>query len=132
MTPGKFNFDIQRHAPFKESLRFKGYDFTGATFAMQFRKYRAAQGDPLIDLENASSGAQGLSVVVTEESGVTISTVTVQINKSTIDATEPWPANGQKAETDVELYYDLKITGGGIPETRWIEGTATIREGVTV
>lgn len=132
MTPATLNFDIQRNAPFKDTIRFRGLDFTGATMAMQFRQYRAAEGDPLIDLANATAGLEGLSVAVADEDGITVSTVTIQIDKATVNATLPWPANGQKAGTDPITYHDLKITGGGLPETRWVQGIAPIREGVTV
>lgn len=131
MTPGTLNFDILRNQPFLDTIRFRGYDFTGATMAMQFRQYRAAEGSPLISLVNATAGSQGLSVVVTTEDGVTISTVTIQIDEATVDAVLPWPANGQKFNTDVTTYHDLKITGGGLTKQRWVQGIAMIREGVT-
>lgn len=131
MTPATLNFDILRNQPFVDTIRFRGLDFTGATMAMHFRQYRAATGDPLIGLANATAGLEGLSVVVTEEDGITISIVTIQIDKTTVNATLPWPANGQKANTDVTTYHDLKITGGGLPEMRWVQGIAPIREGVT-
>lgn len=132
MTPGTVPITVYRNTPFADSVRFVGLDFTGATFAMQVRLQKAAEGDPLIDLAGATAGSEGLSVIVAEEDGVDVSTVTIQIDEATIDACLPWPANGQKAGTDVELFYDLVITGGGLPKTRWIEGAFIIREGVTV
>ncbi|MGV8954235.1 MAG: hypothetical protein ACOH2M_24265 [Cypionkella sp.] len=131
MTPATLNFDIQRNSPFLESIRFRGLDFTAGTFAMQFRAYRGATGAALIDLENATAGTEGLSVVVTTEGGIPVSEVFFQIDKTTVQATLPWPANGQKAGTDVPIEYDLKVTGGGVDDQPMVAGTATIRERVT-
>jgi hypothetical protein len=133
MTPGTWPLTVYRNAPFVETIaEFEAIDFTGATFAMQVRDYRDAEGAALIDLAGATAGTQGISCAVTTDGdGVPTSFVTVQIDKATIDATRPWPANGQKANTDVKLFYDLKITGGGYPETRWLQGLFTIEAGVT-
>lgn len=131
MTPKLLNFDIQRKSPFVESIRCRGLDFTDATLAMQFRQYRGAEGDPLIDLANTDADTEGLWVVVTEEDGLPVSEIFFQIDKATVLATLPWPANGQKSETDVTLRYDLKVTGGGLTDQPLVHGTATIRERVT-
>lgn len=131
MTPVTLNFDIQRKSPLTESIRFRGADLTGATLAMQFRSYRGATGDPLIDLANAAEGAEGLWVVVTEEDSIPVSEIFFRIDKATVLATLPWPANGQKAETDVALRYDLKVDGGEFDDQPIMHGIATIRERVT-
>jgi len=132
MTPGTLNLTAQRNVPFLEAIRFVGLDFTGGTFALQVRLLPGTAGSALIGLTNQTAGTQGLSVAVTVESSINVSTLTIQIDEATIDALLPASTNGQKAGTDVVLYYDLVITGGGIGKTRWLEGSFTIAEGVTV
>ena len=132
MTPGALDIVVYRNTPFLDDIRFVGLDFTGGTFAMQVRLLPGTAGSALIGLTNQTAGTQGLSVVVTTESGVSVSTLKIQIDESTIDTLLPASSNGQKAGTDVVLFYDLIITGGGVPKTRWLEGKFTIAEGVTV
>jgi len=132
MTPGTLNLTAYRNVPFLEAIRFVGFDFTGGTFALQVRLLPGTAGSALIGLTNATAGTQGLSVAVTEESSVDVSTLTIQIDEATIDALLPASTNGQKAGTDVVLYYDLIITATGLAKSRWLEGTFTIAEGVTV
>lgn len=132
MTPGTLNITVLRNVPFLDTIRFVGLDFTGATFAMQVRLRRGAAGDPLLSLTGATAGSQGLSNVLTEEDGIDVSTVTIQIDEATVDALLPATTNGLPAGSDVVLYYDLVIDGGGVGKQRWVEGTFTIHEGVTV
>lgn len=133
MTPGSLPLTVQRNAPYLPStIDFVGYDFTGGTFALQVRAYRGAAGSALLSLTNQTAGTQGLSVTTSEDEGVTTSHLQIQIDEATIDALLPAVSNGQKAGTDVALYYDLIITGGGVGKTRWLEGSFTIHEGVTV
>jgi hypothetical protein len=132
MTPGTLPITVYRNVPYVEAIRFVGFDFTGGTFALQVRALPGTAGSALIGLTNQTAGTQGLSVVVTEESSVDVSTLTIQIDESTIDALLPASTNGQKAGTDVVLYYDLIITATGLTKSRWLEGTFTIAEGVTV
>jgi len=132
MTPGALDIVVYRNTPFLDSIRFVGLDFTGGTFALQVRLLPGTAGSALIGLTNQTAGTQGLSVAVTTESGVSVSTLTIQIDEATIDTLLPASTNGQKAGTDVVLFYDLIITGGGVPKTRWLEGRFTIAEGVTV
>ena len=133
MTPGTFNLTVQRWAPYVATpFAFEGFDFSAATFAMQVRAYRDAEGAALITLAGATAGTEGISCVVTTDADdVDTSWLTVQIDEATIEAVLPWPANGQKSNTDVVLYYDLVITGGGYVKTRWLQGTFTIEAGVT-
>jgi hypothetical protein len=132
-TPGTLNLVAYRNVPFIKTIRFVGYDFTGDTSAkMQVRLYRGATGDPLISLEVETAGTEGLSWVVTDEDGVDVSTLTIQIDEATVDACLPWPGNGQASGTDVAVVHDIIIDGGGVPKNRWYQGSFTIREGATV
>ncbi len=132
IEPTTHNLRVQRNAPALITVDLVGYDFTGGTFAMQVRAYRGASGSALISLTNQTAGTQGISVAVVTTGGVPTSTLTIQIDESTIDALLPASTNGQKAGTDVELVYDLVLTGGGFAKSRWLEGTFTIHEGATV
>lgn len=132
MTPGTLNLTAYRNVPYLEAIRFVGFDFAGGTFALQVRLLPGTAGSALIGLTNATAGTQGLSVAVTEEGGLDVSTLTIQIDEATIDSLLPASTNGQKAGTDVALFYDIIITGGGLGKTRWLEGSFTIAEGVTV
>jgi hypothetical protein len=108
-------------------IAFEGFDFTGATFAMDWRLYRDAP-TALLSLGNAASNAQGISCTVTVEEGVPTSFVQIRVNETTL---EGLLLNAGVPGSDVVLQQDLHITGGGIPKTRWIEGKATIRAGAT-
>lgn len=129
MTPVAVNIRVQRYAPFVEvPFGIQGIDMSAATFSMHVRQnLDEATGAALISLSGAAAGTQGVSVSLTVEAGVTTSLITIQIDKATINAL---PKAG-KAGADLTLYYDLKITGGGLPETRWFEGTFTVEAGAT-
>lgn len=128
IIPTRLDLVAQRWTPFADKSAFKGTDFTGATMAMQVRLYRDAPGAPLISLENATSTAQGLSVVVETIEGVVYSTIQIRINETTLEALL---LNAGKPGSDVTLVYDLHVTGGGLPKSRLFEGTFTIRAGAT-
>lgn len=128
ITPGRLDLTVQRWTPFVYQIDFKGIDFTGATMAMQARLYRDAPGSPLIALVNAASNAEGLSVSVATADGVPTSTVQIRINETTAEALL---LNAGKPGDDITLVYDLHITGGGFPKSRWIEGALIIRAGAT-
>jgi hypothetical protein len=133
MTPGSLNLVVQRNAPYlPDTIDFEGFDFTAATFALQVRAYRGATGDPLLSLTGQTAGTQGISVTASVADSITTSHLQIQINEATIDGLLPASSNGQRAGTDVDLYYDLVITGGGVGKVRWLEGDFSIHEGVTV
>ncbi|MGH6979368.1 MAG: hypothetical protein ACRED4_08785 [Brevundimonas sp.] len=138
ITPGRLDLSVQRWTPFVYQIDFPWLDFTGATMAMQARLYRDAPGAPLISLSNAASNAEGLSVSVETIDGyveggetyddVTVSTIQIRINETTAEALL---LNAGKPGDDVRLVYDLHITGGGFPKTRWAEGALIVRAGAT-
>lgn len=128
ITPGHLDLVVQRWTPFVYQIDFEGLDFTGATMAMQARLYRDAPGAPLIDLINAAANAEGLSVTVATVDGVPASTVQIRINETTA---EGLLLNAGAPGDDVKIAYDLHITGGGLPKTRWVEGSLIIRAGAT-
>lgn len=132
VIPGKLDFIAYRNAPFVRTVAFVGYDFTGDTTAkMEVRGHRGATGTADFSLTVQTAGTQGLSWSVATAGGVTTSTLTIYITEANIDALLPWPANGQKAGTDVVRVHDLVI-GSGLTKARWYEGAFTIREGVVI
>lgn len=124
-----------RGDPFRDETEFEGYDYSAATFAMQIRQYKDAPGDPLVSLGNIASPAEGISVTVETLDGEPSSVVAIRINETTLEALLPFAvASGspnRKPGSDVVLFYDLQITGGGHSKLRRMEGTFTIRAGVT-
>lgn len=139
MTAATLPLVAERNQPFLDTVEFRGLDLTGGTFKMELRQYRglAAVGSPILALANATAGSQGLSVAVSVDgAGMPTSVLTIQIDKSTIDAIQPFTVtagvpNRSVGKIDLTLAYDLKIAATGIPEQRAVEGSFTIHEGVT-
>lgn len=126
ITPADLPLVAYRFSPFAEVIPFEGFDWTGATFTLQARLWRDAPGEPLIDLANAVPIAQGISVSVVTTDGIPTSFVQVRINEATL---EPLLLNAGKAGSDVEVPYAMHVTGGGLPKTRILDSTFTIRAG---
>lgn len=117
---------INRWAPYRVEIDFVGQDFTGATFAAHFRRFRDAAGDPLITLGNSTAPAEGISVSVATDDGITTSTVQIRINETTIEGLPFTSPRGG----DFELVWDLHVTTSG-HKVRWLEGRAPIKAGAT-
>lgn len=131
IVPGIANLRVNRWTPNIITIDLVGYDLTGGTFAAHVRQYRDATGSPIVALANASAGSQGISVSVVTTGGIPTSTLTLQYDEATIEGVLAYPGSGVKAGSDVTVYYDLHVTGGGLPKTRLVEGTFTIAAGVT-
>lgn len=128
ITPGKLDLVAQRWTPYVLVIAFEGFDFSAATFAMDWRLYRDAPFAQL-SLGNAASNAQGISCTVTlDDDDVPTSLVQIRVNETTLEALL---LNAGTPGSDVVLQQDLHITGGGLPKTRWFEGKAIIRAGAT-
>jgi hypothetical protein len=127
ILPGKLDLTLLRWQPFNYTIDFPGIDFTGATFKAEFRQYTDAPDPALISLANASSPSQGISVTVADVDGVTVSSVELRITEATI---EGLPFTNPRG-TDFLMVWDLVITGGGFPKTRWIQGNAPVHGGST-
>lgn len=127
ITPGHHDLLLLRWQPFKYTIDFVGYNFTGATFLAEFRTFRDAPNPALISLSNATSPSQGISVSVATVGGIPTSTVEIRIDETTIEGlpfTNPRGAG-------FGLVWDLVIIGGGLPKSRWIEGNALVHGGST-
>lgn len=130
ISTGRRDLAANRWSPFVHVIDFVGFDLTGATFKAQVRDTLDDPGAALITLNNAGAGAQGISVTTTSSGGVTTSHVTVQIDEATIEGVYAPGTGKHPAGADIELFYDLHITSGGI-KVRWLEGYFTIRAGAT-
>lgn len=129
ITPGKLDLVVQRWTPFDLTIQLPvGFDFTGATAAMQARLRPDAPGMPLLSLVNAASAGEGLSFSTVVTGGVPTSFLRIRINETTGEALL---LNQGKAGADVVLAYDIHITGGGFAKARWYEGALIIRGGAT-
>lgn len=118
---------INRWTPWKVAIEFVGFDLTGGTFRSQFRSFLDQASAPLIDLQNASGTAEGISVSVATVSGVTISTLELRINETTI---EGLPFTNPRGG-DLELFWDLHIAATGLPKWRALQGEVPIKAGST-
>lgn len=128
MTPGTLPIRAQRWTPFIYLIDFIGYNFVSASFGMHVRLRPDAPGSALITLAGAASPAEGISATVVTTGGVPTSTVEIRIAEATLEGVL---LNAGRAGEDVVLAYDLHITGGGLPKTRWVQGSFTIEPGVT-
>lgn len=117
-----------RNVPFSDTITVVGADFSGAaTFRMQVRLYPDAPGVPLIDLTEAALPADGISMTGSLANGVYTSVLTITISKATM---QTLPA-GTADNPNVELAYDIVISGGIFTEAVWFRGPFTVEGSVT-
>lgn len=126
--PAPYDIKAGRFVVHEDYLDFVGFDFTGATFAMQVRD-RPNGGALRADLSTVTTAAaEGVRLdSVTTVDGITTSRVAWRINKATMKAM-PLAAD---PEADNLIHYDLKISPAGETEYVAAEGTFTIKNGVT-
>lgn len=131
IKPARWDFHAYRGTPFVEIVPFVGFDFTGATFAMDVRigRDQASGAAALIALTNAASNAQGISVTVTwDDDDVPTSFVQFRINETTL---EPLLLAAAGPGKDIKAAQDFHATGSGLPKTRMFEGDFIIHAGST-
>jgi len=118
---------INRWTPWKVSIDFVGFDLTGGTFRAQWRPFLDQSGDPLIDLQEADSPAEGISVSVVTVEGVPTSTLELRIDETTIEGLPFTSPRGG----DLELVWDIHITTTDLPKWRALQGASPIKAGST-
>ena len=118
---------ISRWTPWKETIAFEGIDLTGGTFRAQWRASKDRSDAALIDLQNTTSPAEGISVSVATVDGLVVSTLEFRINETTGEGLPFTDPRGG----DLQLVWDLHITATGIPKWRALEGESPIKAGVT-
>ncbi|QCB42238.1 hypothetical protein E5673_08320 [Sphingomonas sp. PAMC26645] len=100
-----------------------------------------APGDPQLSLLPAAAGSQGLSVafepavtglVGTAIATFPVATITIQIDRATIQKMLPFLTNGTEPGQDVVLAFDHLIALPGLPLLPLISGSFIIEPGVSV
>lgn len=152
-SPARVDFGADRYVPFKRTLAFLGYDFTGATFKMQVRD-RKDGGAVRADLSTVTlASAEGVRLIYggsdtvanhitagrlkavpngyTSASTVILSQVGIRINETTMEAMPFGGEIGGEIGDDLELYWDLHVTPSGGDKDLYAAGTFTLRAGVT-
>lgn len=126
-STGRLDLVAPRHAPFVYTILFEGADFSGDTLRMQVRLTPDTPGDPLVDLIIATAGTQGLSYETEIVDGVVNSTLTIQIDKDTM---EDMPAAAELGD-DLAIYYDLHRDPNDGPLYVALEGKFIVHAGVS-
>ena len=127
MRPAQVTLAAFRNLIFTEQFVFDGLSLTGVVMAMQVRPYPDAPDDPLIDLGMASAGSEGISTLVDTSGPTPISTVTVQIDRSSLQSIAGPPNPGG----DVVLAYDLVTTGVNFGQVMLVRGAFILQGSVT-
>ncbi len=128
MSAARGDLRVQRWAPARIEIPCEGFDFAGNALTMQVREYRDAPGEPLINLADSASPAEGLSVTVAVVGSLPTSTIAIRINETTLENVLPYPANGLEKGADVVLTYAIHV-GSGAAKFRLVEGSFTIEAG---
>lgn len=119
--------DADRWTPFAQTFRFRNIDLSGAAFEAQVRLTGDTPGEPLVDLATVTTDAEGLRLIsVADESGVTVSTVSMFIAEATMEALP----NADEIGNDLVLAWDMHITLAGLKQKR-LYGPFTVKAGVT-
>lgn len=125
---GRRDLVANRWEPFVHTIAFEGFDFTGAVFKMQIRLTPDTPGTPLVDLATVTTSVEGVRLVsVTTTDSVPTSTVSIRIDELTV---EGLPAADELGNNAV-LAWDMQITPSGSDKFRVLEGTFTVKAGVT-
>jgi hypothetical protein len=149
ITPGRYDIKADRWVACIRTFNFVGLDFTGATFLSNVRLEPDAPGAPLVLLNNAAAGAEGLRLVgvwtqtiqqhidagrihsvpphykLTDT--VPLSTVEMRVNETTMEGL-PYP--GERGD-DATLAWDIHITPTGGVKDKYLGGNFVVRAGAT-
>lgn len=150
MRPGRLDLEGGRWVPFVHTLTMRGVDLTGATFAMQVRLTGDASGSALVDLATVATAAEEgvrliyggtdtidnhiaagrLSEVPDGSAGgdsLALTQLGIRINETTMEGL-PFPT---ERGDDATLAWDMHITPSGALKQVWLEGSFTVKAGVT-
>lgn len=151
-TPARVDFGADRFVAFIQTLRFIGYDFTGATFKAQVRDRRdggalradlstvvlaSAEGvrlvyggtDTVANHKTAGrlTATEATALGYVDADSIVISQVGIRINETTMEAM-PY---GTERGDDISLYWDIHITPSGGVKDLYAGGAFLVRAGVT-
>ena len=141
MRPATHIWRAPRNAIFVRTIRVPFLDLRNQQQLMQLRLQPDAPGDPQLSLMPAAAGVQGLSVAY--EPAVTglvgdairtfaVSTITIQIDRATIQKLLPFESNGTEPGQEVTLAFDHLIALPGAPLLPLISGSFIIEPGVSI
>jgi hypothetical protein len=149
IAPGRYDLKADRWVACIRTFNFVGLDLTGAVFLANVRLKPDASGAPLVLLNNAAAGAEGIRFVgvwtqtiqqhidagrihavpphfeLTDT--VPLSTVEMRINETTMEGL-PW---GPERGDDAALAWDLHVTPTGGIKDKYLGGDFIVRAGVT-
>lgn len=128
IVPGSLPLVARRRVPFPLQIEVQGLDLTGAVFKMQVRD-RKDGGFVRADLVTVSSAsAEGVRLIGVETiDDVTVSTIGIRINETTMEAMNAATEIGQ----DAVIWWDMHITPSGGIKQVYFEGPFTVKAGVT-
>ena len=131
MTPGIEPLVAYRNGTFDEEWTFtdddlaEPVDFTGWSGALHVRLYGAADST-VIALANVTSDIEGVWIREPSE-GI----VRVLIDRDTLTAAYDAMIGENEAGSSIAFVYDLRLTTPTGAEEIWMEGSFTIKPGVT-
>lgn len=126
ITPGTLALRANRWTPFVYSIDIEGLDLTGATLAMQVRE-RKDGGNIEASLSAAAAGSQGLSLTVDTTGTDPVTTITIQIDETTMESMSA----ATEAGDDAVFYWDMHVTPTGGIKQVYFAGTFTVVAGST-
>lgn len=150
LKPAKIDIRADRHVPFVRVLAFVGFDFTGATFKMEVRRYNDEPGTALLTLTTQTTDVQGVRLAyaasdtvqnhiaagrlrkappgLDASTAVWLSQVKIRIDKTNVVGL-PSP---EELGEDWDGAWDLHITPSGGDEDRYAGGKFAVEAGATV
>lgn len=112
-----------------------GVDWSDATFKLQIRAEPGDSGDPIVELANASAGAEGISAqyvtaysVPDSDEVVAATIIRPQIDEATLEAL----ALAADTAKLMQMHYDIHATVTGIGKFVMVAGIFSIAPGVTI
>lgn len=148
MIPGDLPMAGDRYTPYLRTLTFLGINFTGAVFKAQVRD-RKDGGAVRADLATVVTSAEGVRLLYggtdtianhitagrlsevpsghTSGESIALSQMTVRINEATMEAM-PF---GTEIGDDWPGWWDIHVTPSGGTKEVYLQGTFTVRAGVT-
>ncbi len=123
----------KRRTPYSVTIDFEYESLPSAgagaaVWLMHIRHLPGDSGTPLISLNNAAAGAQGLFATVSTIEGVETTTLTISVSEATM---EGLPSNA-RYDQPLNLYYDIHVTPPGRSKYVILGGTIPVDPGVTI
>ena len=149
IRPGVYDISADRWVACIRTFSFVGLDFTGATFLSHVRLKPDASGAPLVTLNVAGAGAEGLRLI-----GVYTSTIAAHIDAGRLSSVPPGysltdtvplsqvgmrinevtmeglPFPGERGD-DATFAWDIHITPSGGIKDKYLGGAFICRAGAT-